>query len=210
MNWPAVSSQSLLSESNVTSPSPLTARSEHHRQVGFITRKVGGVTGGLGGARGGGGSISVPLSGTSLLCSGESVFRNTLLFGSKCFRRFSTLTVEMITSFKLNIYPLQKTCTRAACTALAEIVCYFVVVEKRTFHPFLQSPTSPFSRQREKPGMTLRGRAEFQLRELPQFHQVPPTPPSLANPPPLLPVKLKYRLVMLFIASLLYTVLHYD
>ena len=47
-------------------------------------------------------------------------------------------------------------------TAPAEIVCYFVVVvEKRTFRPFLQSPSSPFSRQREKPGMTSRGRAEF-------------------------------------------------
>ena len=53
-----------------------------------------------------------------------------------------------------------KTCMRAR-TAPAEIVCYFVVVEKRTFRPFLQSPSSPFSRQREKPGMTSRGRAEF-------------------------------------------------
>ena len=111
---------------------------------------------------GGGQYISATVWHLPLLLRGM-VLRRTLLSEQEEYPTILATpnsTLGMITSFKLNIYPLQKTRTRA-CTTLAEIVSYFLVVEKRTFHPFLQSPTSPFSRQREKPGMTLRGRAEF-------------------------------------------------
>ena len=97
----------------------------------------------------------MPLSGTSHPPSAAPGNRVVLYLEVKSFflRNAHLIQIEHLSGDK-------KTFTRE-CTSLGEIVCYFVVVEKRTFHPFLQSPTSPFSRQREKPGMTLRGRAEF-------------------------------------------------